>query len=126
MKLIVCRKEIESPYKAATRIKIVQQYGEEFEIACWSCNNTYTYEVDDIRAEDYTFWEIIINRLKLLLATFFVSAILGMFLFDVFAGFCIGLVCSLIYALYAKRNNSNSNLTFNKHKVKGRMTNIGS
>ncbi len=130
MKLIVkckeCRSENNSPIKAATRINIVQKYGEEFEMKCNSCNKSCTYEVDDIRAVDYNFGELIKNRIVVFLVVLAVTFILGFLLFGLNAGLIISIVATLISMALIKKNNSGKNLTFNKHKVKGRIGNVGS
>ncbi|WP_370086781.1 hypothetical protein [Ekhidna sp.] len=130
MKLIVkckkCRAENDSPNKASTRINIVQKYGEEFEMKCTSCNETDTYEVDDIKAVDYSFGEIVKNRIAVFIIVLVTTFILGFFLIGIEGGFIISLISTLISMVMVKKNNSGKNLTFNKHKVKGRMSNIGS
>ncbi|WP_375579356.1 hypothetical protein ABWH96_20515 [Marivirga tractuosa] len=126
MKLIVkckeCRSENDSPVKAATRIKIVQKYGEEFEMKCNSCYETHTYEIDDIRAVDYSFGELIKNRIAVFLIVLVVTFTLGFILLGLNAGLIISVIATLISMALLKKNNSGKNLTFNKHKVKGRMS----
>ncbi|MCX2745459.1 hypothetical protein OO013_16385 [Mangrovivirga sp. M17] len=129
MKLIIkckdCRNEIDSPYKASTRINIVQKFGEEFEIKCPACNSTNTYEVDDIRAVDYSFGELVQNRIAVFLVIMAVTFVLGFFLIGTGVGIITSIVSALIAIILFKNNNSGKNLTFNKHKVKGRMSNVG-
>lgn len=130
MKLIIkckgCRAEINAPNIADSRINYVQKYGQEFELKCKDCNQTNTYEVDNIRAEDYSLGEIVKNRLVVFVVILAVTFIGGFFLIGTKTGFLISLVSILISMVLIKNNNSGKNLTFNKHKVKGRMTSIGS
>lgn len=130
MKLIVkcnqCRNEMPAPHKAHSRVDYVQKYGEEFKMTCRQCNHEDTYEVDDIRAVDYSFGEILKNRIVVVLVILVATFGLGLFIFGPGASSIMAVVASMIYAVIAKKNDSQANLTFNKHKVKGRISNIGS
>ncbi len=127
MKLIVkcteCRAENNSPFNEATRIKIVQKHGETFEMTCNSCNETRQYEIDDIRAVDYSLGELIKNRIAVFLIVLVVTFVLGFLLLGLNAGLIISIIAIFISMALLKKNNSGKNLTFNKHKVKGRMRN---
>ncbi|MEQ9443245.1 MAG: hypothetical protein RIG62_29680 [Cyclobacteriaceae bacterium] len=130
MKLIVncknCKNQFTTPKKASSRINYFKKFGEKFELPCPSCNQTKLYEVDDIRAVDYSFKELILNRLFILIVIAVVSFALGFILISATGAFLMTVISALIFALLAKKNNSKANLIFNKHKVKGRMTSIGS
>lgn len=129
MKLIVkcqhCRNEISSPHKEATRIKYLQKHGESFHLKCISCQQTHTYEVDDIRAVDYSFGEILANRIIVLVVTVVVVFLASFLLIGSLGAVMLAVISALIYSVNAKKNNAQANLLFNKQKVTGRMTKIG-
>jgi len=93
---------------------------------CTSCNKSNTYEIDDIRAVDYSLGELIKNRIAVFLILLVVTFALGFFLIGPLGGVIIAVVTSLISIGLLRKNSSAKNLTFNKHKVKGRMTSIAS
>lgn len=128
MKLIVkctkCREENKVPYFVDNRVDYAKEYGENFTLKCKRCNEVSTYHVDDIKAVDYNFSEIIKNRLMVFAVIYVVALVLGYFLTGITGGFIIALLLVFISVVLAKRNNSAKNLVFNKHKLKGRVTNV--
>ncbi|WP_053406723.1 hypothetical protein [Persicobacter sp. CCB-QB2] len=130
MKLIVkcttCRAENDSPITGATRIKIVQKHGETFDLTCNSCGKTHTYGVDDIKAEDYTITELIKNRAIIFGVVFLTSFGLGFLFTGITGAAMVSIISTILSLALIKKNHSGKNLTFNRHKVKNRMTNIGS
>lgn len=128
MKLIVkclkCRKENKAPHHVDNRIDYAKQYGDNFSLECKFCNETAEYHVDDIRALDYSFGEIIKNRLIIFGIIFVVSLVVGFFIVGLAGAVIISFIILLTSMVYAKKNNSSKNLTFNKHKLKGRVSGI--
>lgn len=129
MKLIVkcnkCRHENKAPHHVNNRIDYAKQYGDNFSLTCKSCNETDEYHVDDIKAVDYTFGEIFKNRLIVFAIIFVVTLVLGFFVIGVAGAVIVSLIATLISMGLAKKNNSSKNLTFNKHKLKGRVSGVG-
>lgn len=129
MKLIVkcnkCRHENKAPHHENNRIDYAKQYGDNFSLTCKSCNETDEYHVDDIKAVDYTFGEIFKNRLIVFAIIFVVTLVLGFFVIGVAGAVIVSLIATLISMGLAKKNNSSKNLTFNKHKLKGRVSGVG-
>lgn len=129
MKLIVkcnkCRHENKAPHHVNNRIDYAKQYGDNFSLTCKSCNETDEYHVDDIKAVDYTFGEIFKNRLIVFAIIFVVTLVLGFFVIGVAGAVIVSLIATLISIGLAKKNNSSKNLTFNKHKLKGRVSGVG-
>ncbi len=128
MKLIVkctnCRHENKVPHYENNRIDYAKQYGDTFSLTCKSCNHTEEYHVDDIKAVDYSFLEIVKNRLLVFALIFIVSLILGIFIIGLFGAVIISLIVAFIATLFAKKNNVSKNLNFNKHKLKGRFSDV--
>ena len=129
MKLIVkcpdCKQETKVLHHVDNRIDYAKQYGDNFNLKCTNCNTTTEYHVDDIKAIDYSFGEILKNRIFLFIVLFLVSSVLG-FIFTGLAGaFMLFIITSLIVIALIKKNNSANNLTFNKHKLKARISGIG-
>lgn len=129
MKLIVkctkCKQENKAPHHVNNRIDYAKQYGDNFSLTCKSCNETGEYHVDDIKAVDYTFGEIFKNRLIVFAIIFVVTLVLGFFVIGVAGAVIVSLIATLISMGLAKKNNSSKNLTFNKHKLKGRVSGVG-
>ena len=129
MKLIVkcskCRKENKAPHHVDNRIDYAKQYGDNFSLTCKSCNQTSEYHVDDIKAEDCSFGEIIKNRLIVFAVIFVITLVLGLFVVGIAGSVILALVATLISMAFAKKNSSSKNLTFNKHKLKGRVSGAG-
>jgi len=129
MKLIVkcpsCKQEIKTPHHVDNRIDYAKQYGDNFSLKCTNCNETTEYHVDDIKAIDYTVGEILKNRIFLFVVVFLVSSVLG-FIFIGLAGvIMLNIIITLVIIALIKKNNSAANLTFNKHKLKARVSGIG-
>ena len=128
MKLIVkcsnCNSANNAP-KMNDRISYAKNKGENFSITCSSCNETNEYHVDDIKAIDYSFTEIIKNRLVVFAIIFVAVAITGYFFIGVARSLAASFIATIISMVFAKQNNSSKNLTFNKHKLKGRVSSIG-
>ncbi|WP_282040070.1 hypothetical protein [Saccharicrinis aurantiacus] len=129
MKLIVkcnkCRQENKAPHHVNNRVDYAKQHGDNFSLTCKSCNETDEYHVDDIKAVDYTFGEIIKNRLMVFAILFVITLVLGLFVVGFTGAVTISLVLTLTTMLFAKKNNSSKSLTFNKHKLKGRVSGVG-
>ena len=130
MKLIVkcpkCRQANKALHLVNNRIDYAKQYGDNFSLTCDSCKESSEFHVDDIKAVDYTFGEIIINRLFVFAIIFVVTLVLGFFVIGTAGGIILSLIATLISIVFAKKNNSLKNLTFNKHKLKGRVSGVGS
>jgi len=124
MKLIVkcpnCGEENKTPKKHDNRIDYAKKYGDKFSLKCIKCSTESEFHVDEIKAIDYSFGELIKNRLIVFLIIFILILGLGIF----FTGFVGGLVLSTISvsisALLMKKNASDKNVEFNRHKLKGR------
>lgn len=129
MKLIVkctkCRHENKAPHHVNNRIDYAKQYGDNFSLTCKSCGETDEYHVDDIKAVDYSFVEIIKNRLIVFAIIFVITLVLGFFVVGIAGAVIVSLIATLISMVFAKKNNSSKNLTFNKHKLKGRVSGVG-
>jgi hypothetical protein len=129
MKLIVkcnkCRQENKAPHHVNNRIDYAKQYGDNFLLTCKFCNETDEYHVDDIKAVDYSFVEIIKNRLIVFAIIFVITLVLGFFVVGIAGAMISSLVATMISIVYTKKNNSSKNLTFNKHKLKGRVSGVG-
>lgn len=129
MKLIVkcsnCRDENKVLHRVSNRIDYAKQYGDNFSLTCKSCNKADEYHVDDIRAVDYSFGEIVKNRMITIAIVFVVTFALGFFVGGIGGAFILALVAIGVSMLFAKKNNSYKNLTFNKHKLKGRVSGVG-
>ncbi|MEN8187872.1 MAG: hypothetical protein ABFR05_12150 [Bacteroidota bacterium] len=129
MKLIVkcnkCRHENKAPHHVSNRIDYAKQYGDNFSLMCKSCNETNEYHVDDIKAVDYSFGEIIKNRLIVFAIIFVVTLALGFFVVGIAGAVIVSLIATLISMVFAKKNNYSKNLIFNKHKLKGRVSGAG-
>lgn len=129
MKLIVkcnkCRHENKAPHRVNNRIDYAKQYGDNFSLTCKSCNATDEYHVDEIKAVDYSFGEIIKNRLIVFAIIFVVTMVLGFFVVGIAVSVIGSLIATLAYMVFAKQNNSSKTLTFNKHKLKGRVSGVG-
>lgn len=128
MKLVVkcpnCRQENKVPHHVNNRIDYAKLYGDNFSLTCKSCNETSEYHVDNIKAVDYSFVEMIKNRLIIFIVIFVVSLVLGYTVIGALGGLIISIITSLISILFAIKYNSSMNLTFNKHKLKGRVSGI--
>ncbi len=129
MKLIVkcpkCGQENKAPHHVNNRIDYAKQYGDNFSLLCTSCNETSEYHVDDIKAIDFSFGEIIKNRLIVFLVIFALTLTLGFFIVGVAGALILSLVATMISIALSKKNDASKNLTFNKHKLKGRVSGIG-
>ena len=128
MKLIVkcpkCRQENKVPHHDNNRIDYAKQYGDSFLLTCDSCKESSEFHVDDIRAVDYSFVEIIKNRLIIFAIIFVVILVLGFFVIGPVGGLLLSLIATLISMVFVKKNNSSKNLIFNKHKLKGRVSGV--
>jgi len=129
MKLIVkcskCKHENKAPHHVNNRINYAKQYGDNFSLMCKSCKETEEYHVDDIKAVDYSFGEIIKNWLIVLSIIFVVTLVFGFFVVGIAGAVMISSITTFISMLFAKKNNSSKNLIFNKHKLKGHVSGIG-
>ncbi|WP_335965548.1 hypothetical protein [Galbibacter sp. PAP.153] len=125
MKLIVrcplCKNEMNAPNHSDNRIDYAKQFGDTFTLTCSACHKDTEYHVDKIRAVDYSFAEIIINRMVIFAVLFIVSAIFGYYLSGFAGAVGLSILSTGIYLWFAKRNNSGKNLDFNRHKLKGRV-----
>lgn len=128
MKLVIkceaCNEENRSPVKGTTRINIVRKYGEQVKMTCKNCSNSTDYEVDDIKAVDYKFSEILLDRILVFLIVVSVAFISGIFLIGPEAGFILSIISMFISLMLVKKNSSQKVLTFNRHKVKNRISGI--
>lgn len=129
MKLIVkcekCRQENKAPHHVNNRIDYAKEYGDSFSLTCNSCNETSECHVDDIRAEDYSFGEIIKNRVTIFVIISLLTLIVGFFLGGFYGAIILPAITILLSIGLIKNNNSSKNLTFNKHKMRGRVSNVG-
>lgn len=129
MKLIVkcphCKQENKAPHRIHNRIDYAKQYGEHFSLKCTACNQTTEFHVDDIKAVDYTVGEILKNRVLIFAILFVVTFVLGFFLGGPVGGMVVSVMVILISMAMVKKNNASKNLTFNKHKLKGRVSGVG-
>lgn len=129
MKLIVkcpkCRKENRAPHHVNNRIDYAKQYGDNFSITCQFCQKPSAFHVDEIKAVDYSFSEIIKNRVIIFALILIISLILGMFITNTATAVIISVIITFISVILTKQNNASKNLTFNKHKLKGRVSTIG-
>lgn len=128
MKLIVkcanCRHENKAPHSMDNRIDYAKQHGDSFSLTCIACNQTNNYHVDNIKAVDYTLGEIVKNRLMVLAIIFGLALVAGFFLGGIPGGVILSVISIIVSIVFVKRNNSSKNLTFNKHKLKGRVSGV--
>lgn len=128
MKLIVkcpnCNTENKAPHTMDNRIDYAMKYGDNFSVKCVSCGETTTYHVDEIRAVDYSFSELLINKLLIFGVVYVATLVLGIYLVGAIGGIVISFVVILLAFFLAKRNDTSKNLTFNRHKLKRRMANV--
>ena len=81
--------------------------------------------MDDIKAVDYTIGEILKNRVLIIAILFIVTFVPGFFLGGPIGGMVSSVLAVLISMATVKKNNAARNLTFNKHKLKGRVSGVG-
>jgi len=130
MKLVVkcpkCKTRNEIKKTAATRPEFARQYGDTHSITCKKCHHSFEYHVDDIRAVPYSFKEIIVNRLIIWVGLSIISLLIGIFLFKlgIIKSILFWFIIIIVSILFKKKNNSSAILTFNKHKLKGRVSNV--
>lgn len=129
MKLIVkcsdCRAEDKALHHVDNRIDYAKEFGDNFSLTCKSCNTMNEYHVDDIKAVDISFVEIIKNRFIAFAVIFIVTLVLGFFVTGRAGGIILAFITTFISTVFRKKNDTSKNLTFNKHKLKGRVSNIG-
>ena len=124
MKLVVkcpkCGEENKAPKKHDNRIDYAKKYGDKFSLNCVKCDGSNEYHVDEIKAMDYGFGELIKNRLIILIIIFILTIALGFFFIGVLGALVISSISVFVSALFIKKNASDKNLEFNRHKLKGR------
>lgn len=129
MKLIVkcqnCNFENKAPHHVDNRIDYAKNYGDNFSLKCKNCGETNEYHVDDIKAVDYSFVELLKSRLIVFIILFIILFVIGFFLTGPIGGIVISTMFSLFSVLIVKKNNSSKNVVFNKHKLKGRVSGVG-
>lgn len=74
---------------------------------------------------DYSFGEIIKNILIVFAIIFVVTMVLVFVVVGIAVSVIGSLIATLAYMVFAKQNNSSKTLTFNKHKLKGRVSGVG-
>ena len=128
MKLVVkctkCKHLNKVPHSATTRIEYAKNYGSTFELICEKCGTKNQYTVDDIKAKEYTLNEIIKNRLIINGIIIVIGFILGIIFKGIVGGLIFSILALLFSIFFMKKNNRTDILNFNKHKLKGRISNI--
>lgn len=119
-----CKKQNKTPHSMSNRVDYAKKYGDNFTLKCPDCNTASEYHVDDIRALDYSFGEIIKNRLLVFILVFVIMFVIGLFVISVGGAIALSIIISSISILLSKKNDSKKNLEFNKHKLKGRVSGV--
>ena len=128
MKLIVkcvkCGQENKAPRQVNNRIDYAKQYGDNFTLQCAECDESVEYHVDDIKAVDYRFGELVKNKFVIFAIIFEATLILGFFSIGIAGGAVLSVLATLISMVLIRKNSAARNLTFNNRKLNGRESGV--